>query len=70
MDKKKAESLGRLREHPDGNAYLRELAKDFDEAIRLMLYAESDQVLSAQGKARALHEQLKKFDDAEKALRR
>ena len=62
------ESLVRLSENVDGSKYLTGLVEDFDVAMKHMLYEEPDKLLSAQGKARALHEQLKKFSDARKSL--
>jgi hypothetical protein len=62
------ESLLRLSEHPDGAKYLVTLAEDFDKAMQTLLYADSDILQTAQGHARALHEQLKKFSGARQAL--
>ena len=62
------ESLVRMSETPDGAKYLGTLAEDFDKAMIMFLYADPDVVLAAQGKARALHEQLKKFSEARQAL--
>lgn len=66
LSKEQAESLMRLSEHPDGRAFLKQMADDFDKAMRTLLYAKAEDLATAQGHARALHEQLKKLEDAQK----
>ena len=63
-----AESLIRLSENPDGIRFLRGVEKDFDAAMQGLLYAEPDKIHTAQGEARALHEQLKKFATARREI--
>jgi hypothetical protein len=69
MDQKSAEAYVRLANNSDGRVLLKNLADEFDKAMKGLLYAKPEDIFTAQGHARALHEQLKKFSDAEKHLR-
>ena len=64
----RAESLLRLTENNDGKLLIKELSEDFDKAMRNVLYCPDEELRAARGHARALHEQLKKFEDARKTL--
>ena len=68
MEQVKAEALYRLSQLNDGRVYLDDLNDDFDKAMKMLLYAKAEDLATAQGAARALHEQLKKFTDARKVL--
>lgn len=68
MDQKSAEAFTRLLQTTDGRLYFEELSYEFDKAMRALLYASSEDVYTAQGHARAIHEQLKKFTDAKKYI--
>lgn len=68
MDKLVAESLLRLSQEPDGVKFLKSLEEDFDKAMQTLLYAKPEDLPTAQGTARALHEQLKKFVTARKVI--
>lgn len=63
-----AERLVRLTQSADGQVFLRELQDEFDKAMKELLYADADTIFSVQGRARGLHEMLKKFSDAAKTL--
>ena len=66
-DKKRyleAEAFIRLSLSNDGRAFLGEIGKDFDKAMQALLYAKVEDLATAQGAARALHETLKKITDA------
>lgn len=68
--RRKAEALVRLSTSGDGFIYFKELQHDFDTAMQALLYADAASLQTAQGAARALHEQLKKFSDARLHLER
>jgi hypothetical protein len=51
---------------PGGKIFLDRIQKDFDKAMKHLLYCESGELASAQGKACALHEVLKIVSDAHK----
>jgi hypothetical protein len=68
LNKEESESLLRFIEHPEGAKYVRDMASDFDKAMKKLLYAPPDVVLVEQGVARGLHEQLEKFNTARKVL--
>lgn len=68
--KEQYQALFDLSQTSDGRAYLAGLAADFDKAMQFLLYADSEEIFTAQGKAQALHEQLKKFDNARLAQER
>lgn len=69
MTREQAEALIRLAASGDGRKYLEDLAKDFDNAMKQLLAASnSDELLVQQGVCKALSMQLKKFDDARRAI--
>jgi hypothetical protein len=63
-----AESLVRISRTADGQFFLERVAREFDHAMQRLLYAKRKDLPTAQGAARALHETLKDFDDAVKAI--
>lgn len=68
--KEHAEALVRLSRSNDGQAFIKALEDDFDKSMRALLAATSEEIMSAQGHARALRDVLKKFHDAETQLNR
>lgn len=64
----RAEALVRLLENNDGRLLFAEIAADLDAAMKRVLYCNEEDLSAARGHARALHEILKKFEDAKKAL--
>jgi hypothetical protein len=64
LNKEYAERLVRLAESPDGQALLHDVGKDFDAAMKKLLYGDDNTLPTDRGYARALHEVLKKFTDA------
>ena len=68
MNRELAERLVGLAQIPEGQAYLRELAGDFDKAMKRVLACDESELPSARGHARALSMQLEKFTDAQTVL--
>jgi hypothetical protein len=63
-----AESLLRLQQDTDGQAFLRSIAADFDEAMMALLFSPPSDIHAKQGRAQAYHQVLKKFTDAKAVL--
>jgi len=66
--KRRAEALLRLPQMQEGRLLLDELQHEYDESMRQLLFAKSDEIFAAQGRAQAYNSIFKKFGDAKKVL--
>lgn len=69
MTPEQAEAMIRIARSPDGRVLLALLEADFDKAMRRVLYCEEQDLSKERGHARALHENLSLFVQADQTIK-
>lgn len=66
MELEDRQRIQQMATSPGGKIFLDAIQRDFDKAMKYLLYCPVNELASAQGKACALHEVLKIVSDAHK----